>query len=90
MTCTICILAPKYISTLSDNNNITVLSHHVNLGKGRALKTGFNEAINQVEKHRLCGVITADADGQHMVNDIIKIADCLVANNNSIIFTSVF
>ncbi len=52
-----------------------VLTHVVNLGKGRALKTGIN--------HILCtypdceGVITADCDGQHAVEDILAVRDAL-------------
>lgn len=49
-----------------------VLVHAINMGKGRALKTGFNAIL-------LCenidaGVITADADGQHLPEDIVRIA----------------
>lgn len=46
--------------------------HAVNLGKGRALKTGINAVMNgfpQVER-----LITADADGQHTCPDVLKIA----------------
>lgn len=49
-----------------------VLRHAVNLGKGRALKTGINEAMNRGLADR--GIITADADGQHSPSDILKIA----------------
>lgn len=53
----------------------TVLHHHVNFGKGRALKTGFNHVLN--ENPDFCGVITVDADGQHCVEDIVKCANKL-------------
>lgn len=60
-----------------------VLTHGVNAGKGRALKTAFNEVLIH---HKDCkGVVTADADGQHRVIDIIAVAknlldtpDCLI------------
>jgi putative flippase GtrA len=53
--------------------NIPVVTHVVNMGKGRALKTG----INYILEHGLAdnGVISADADGQHTPDDIRKIAD---------------
>jgi len=57
-----------------------VLEHAVNLGKGRALKTGFNHLLT--EHPHLCGVVTADADGQHTVGDIVKVAQRLLADGS--------
>ena len=53
--------------------------HAVNLGKGRALKTGFNRVLE--EPGDLLGVITADADGQHTPEDIEKVARALLFSN---------
>lgn len=50
----------------------TVVRHAANLGKGRALKTGFNECL--VRWPELIGVVTADADGQHLPADIAACA----------------
>lgn len=50
-----------------------ILSHNHNIGKGRALKTGFAYILK--ESKEADGVITADADGQHLVDDIIKVGD---------------
>jgi glycosyltransferase involved in cell wall biosynthesis len=50
----------------------TVLKHEVNRGKGAALKTGFRWACEQ----RLDGVITLDADGQHLPREIPKFLAC--------------
>ncbi len=50
----------------------TVLEHEVNRGKGAALKTGFKWACGQ----SLDGVITLDADGQHLPREIPKFLDC--------------
>jgi glycosyltransferase involved in cell wall biosynthesis len=50
---------------------VTLLRHAVNLGKGAALRTGMN--------HFLCAdgpdnvLVTADADGQHLPQDIIAV-----------------
>ena len=50
-----------------------VLRHAANYGKGRALKSGFNEFLNRYGKtDSICGVITADSDGQHLVSDVIR------------------
>ncbi|MDW7656319.1 MAG: bifunctional glycosyltransferase family 2/GtrA family protein [Bacillota bacterium] len=49
-----------------------VLRHAINMGKGRALKTGLNEAMLSGYADR--GIITADADGQHAPRDIYRVA----------------
>ena len=53
-------------------DKITVLTHEKNLGKGAALKNG----ISYISKH-FAGfdIVTADADGQHLAEDICKIAE---------------
>ena len=52
-----------------------VLHHEQNRGKGAALKTGYR----YIQEHMggVLGVITADADGQHTVEDCLALADCL-------------
>jgi len=50
--------------------NCEVVSHGVNLGKGRALKTAFKYSLDKYPG--LQGVVTADADGQHRPEDIVK------------------
>lgn len=48
-----------------------VLTHNINLGKGEALKNGINYII---ENYPDCiGIVTADCDLQHSVEDIVKI-----------------
>ena len=59
-------LAPfEQVSKLS---GVTVLTHEVNRGKGRAMKTAFS----YVMEHRsdISGVVTVDGDGQHLPKDI--------------------
>lgn len=46
----------------------TVIRHSVNRGKGAALKTGFAWAL----ENGFDGVITLDADGQHLASEIPK------------------
>lgn len=58
--------------------NCIVLEHYINMGKGRALKDAFNYVLNRYSN--LNGVITADSDGQHSIDDIIKCADLLLDN----------
>ena len=48
-----------------------VLQHAINMGKGRALKTGINDVLARGVD--IDGVVTADADGQHLPADIIAV-----------------
>ncbi len=69
---------PKYseiFDQLSMVKNVKILTHEINQGKGAALKTGFSYVLKNV--NNCPGVITADADGQHLKKDILAIADCL-------------
>jgi len=52
----------------------TVLHHDVNKGKGRALKTGFAYYLENYDQNVFVGVVTADADGQHLPEDIYRSA----------------
>ena len=54
------------------------LQHPVNLGKGRALKTGFQHLLKA--HPQMVGVVTADADGQHTAEDIERVALALLAS----------
>jgi putative flippase GtrA len=54
-----------------------VLTNAVNLGKGAALKHGINYIL--VNYPDCTGIVTADADGQHSVGDILKVANELRA-----------
>jgi glycosyltransferase involved in cell wall biosynthesis len=53
--------------------SVTILRHSKNLGKGAALKTGFNY-ISEQYPHEAQTVITVDADGQHLSADVTRIA----------------
>jgi len=50
-----------------------VLHHPKNMGKGAALKTAMNYYLDHLTQGS-CGVITADADGQHLLTDIIRLS----------------
>jgi glycosyltransferase involved in cell wall biosynthesis len=55
---------------------VHLLRHAVNLGKGRALKTGINYLLQALPT--CTGVVTADADGQHTPQDILRVAGAMV------------
>jgi len=52
--------------------NIELLRHPKNQGKGQALKTGFKYWLETSTSSAL-GMVTADADGQHLPQDILHI-----------------
>ncbi|MGC5224967.1 glycosyltransferase [Micromonospora sp. DT81.3] len=54
-----------------------VVRHERNRGKGAALKTAFRHVATN---HPGAAVVTADADGQHTVGDILAVADELRAD----------
>jgi hypothetical protein len=67
----------------AENMGGVVLSHKQNAVKGCALKTGFAYILR--ESKELNGVITAGADGQHLVDDIIKVADAISGAERKIV-----
>lgn len=62
-------------------NKVILLRHAVNLGKGAALKTGLNHCYFG----DYVGIVTIDADGQHLVEDSLKVAEVLKKNPESLI-----
>ncbi len=66
-----------------EKKGIIIFKHHINLGKGRALKNAFNYLLNNYPA--LEGVVTCDCDGQHSVKDIKKVANALLKNKDNLI-----
>jgi glycosyltransferase involved in cell wall biosynthesis len=62
--------AREYFDKILAHQEVHLLRHAVNLGKGRALKTGFNHWLNEFKDSD--GVVTMDSDGQHAVEDVVK------------------
>lgn len=60
---------------------VKVLQHPNNKGKGAAIKTGIEYAA----KMNISFIVTADADGQHCANDIIKLLTCAKYPDNLIL-----
>jgi len=65
---------------------VHVLRHAVNLGKGRALKTGINYVLSELSG--LDGLVTADADGQHTAADIVRVAQALQLSGGAAVLGS--
>ena len=59
----------------AEGMGVHVVAHAQNRGKGVALKTGIAYILEHFPKNK--GVITADCDGQHTVEDILRVADAM-------------
>lgn len=77
----------NHVFTKINANNIAILIHSKNQGKGSALKTGFKYYLDHFSKSNK-GVVTADADGQHSIQDIEKILINLLSSTNKLIIGS--
>ncbi len=62
---------------LAQKQGCTLLTHPQNRGKGAALKTAIAHIRDNMP--HIEGVVTADADGQHSVADVMRMADKLKA-----------
>lgn len=75
----------QYFDKIGKNPECIILNHAVNLGKGRAIKTGLNYFLNTFSREEMSGIVTADADGQHSAEDIVKVAFRLTHEKESLI-----
>jgi putative flippase GtrA len=65
---------------------VRVVRHSTNLGKGAAIKTGIGQILEFFPESP--GVITADADGQHHPEDILRVAQALAENPECLVLGS--
>ena len=61
----------------------TLLRHPVNRGKGAALKTAMTFFLDN--RPEQAGVVTADADGQHLPEDIAATAQAMLEHNTVVL-----
>jgi glycosyltransferase involved in cell wall biosynthesis len=66
-----------------EKTGCAVVHHAVNLGKGRALKTGFNYVLKYMADAD--GVVTCDSDGQHDPEAIMTVAQAMLDNPGKVI-----
>lgn len=67
---------------LAESCGCTVLHHPENAGKGAALKTGFNYLLALGSPGK---VVCADSDGQHHVDDIIRVYHAIDENKKEMV-----
>lgn len=68
---------------LQSSPAVTVLRHARNFGKGRALRTGLRAFLDDLPHY--AGIVTADADGQHLPEDIARVATVLSESPRQIV-----
>lgn len=69
-----------------------ILRHDVNMGKGRALKDAmtwfldrYGAGVDNHDTNAPVGIITVDSDGQHIVEDVDKVAAAMKSDPGSLI-----
>ena len=62
-------------------SGVVLLHHDKNKGKGAALKTAFRYVLKELDS--VYGVVTADADGQHPAEDILKMIHLIEQDSDS-------
>ena len=65
---------------------VCLLRHPVNRGKGAALKTAFRHVLENLPDCKLA--VTADADGQHKYEDILRVCSTAEANPAALVLGS--
>ena len=65
-------------------NGVTVITHPINKGKGKALTTGFHAAMERGFRY----AVTIDADGQHYASDLPVFAEALATHPDTLIVGS--
>ena len=74
-----------HFSNIGKLDRCTVLHHEVNRGKGRAIKTAIEYYLEHFDQSVYLGIVTLDADGQHLGEDVYKNAQALMEHPDSLI-----
>lgn len=72
----------------SEHKEVTILTHEVNKGKGRGLKTGFEYVLKN--RPDSPGVVTVDGDNQHTAKDILNCSERMLRENKVVLGTRDF
>ena len=71
---------------LEETGGVELVRLYVNLGKGAGLKAGINHVVCRFPG--AVGIVTMDADGQHLVEDVLKVAAKLIDKPSDLILGS--
>lgn len=74
---------PEFDKVFSEAGSLgaEVIGYDVNCGKGHALKHGFEYVATKNYTY----VVTADCDGQHRPDDIVRVSESLKSGNNIVL-----
>lgn len=73
----------KFFEEIKGLCGVTILTHEVNKGKGRAMKTAFEYIVKN--RRNISGVVTVDGDGQHLPKDIKRCIELMEKETDKII-----
>ena len=73
---------PRFAECRDSFADVTVLTHDVNRGKGRALKTAFAWILEHAPDAPGC--VTADGDGEHAVEDLLRCMESLASHPEAV------
>lgn len=73
----------KPFETVSAYSQCTLLTHEVNRGKGRGLKTAFEYCL--ANRADIAGVVTVDGDYQHRAEDIRKCCEKMMEEKDKVV-----
>lgn len=66
--------------------DVVLLRHAQNRGKGRALKTAYEYILEHFSESE--GIVTVDADGQHLPKDVVRISNEWAAHPEALVLGS--
>lgn len=67
-----------FFQTAYEEYGCDIVEHAINLGKGRACKSGFNRYLSAQEIYAdTLGIVQCDCDGQHHAEDVVRCAELL-------------
>lgn len=72
-----------YFETAKNKYHCKVITHSVNLGKGRAIKSAFNYILTECPD--CAAALTVDSDGQHTIEDINNCCKATIENKDTLI-----
>lgn len=71
----------KVSELVEKNNQLTILRHETNLGKGQAILTGAQQAKEFGYEY----FVSMDGDGQHLASEIHKLSDAIDSHDQLIV-----
>lgn len=71
-----------FLQQLSKDNNVLLVHHNINLGKGAAIKTAIRALIEKGMP--IDCIVTVDSDGQHLAKDVSRVIESALKDNSAI------